>query len=87
MTSNKQSVCRQTSISGQHLQKRAAFLTSEGNSALLPASARDQTMTKGGMIVMLLMFTSSARRFFQTVFFHDDESYITNHLMTDFGKQ
>ena len=28
----------------QHLQKRETFLTSEGNSALLPASACDQTI-------------------------------------------
>ena len=82
-------------MSGQHLQKRATFLTSEGNNALLPASARDQTVTKGacgrdqtvtkgGMFMMRLMFTSSARRVFQTVFFfHDEESYITNDLTTE----
>ena len=61
MTPNKQTVYHQTSMSGQHLQKRTTFLTSEGDSALLPASARDQTVTKGGMITMQLMF--------QTVFF------------------
>ena len=32
--------------------KRATILTSEGNIALLPAGARDQTVTKGGMIMM-----------------------------------
>ena len=65
--------------------KRATFLTSEGNGALLPASTRDQTVTKGGMI-MRLMSPLSARRVFQTVFFfHNGESYITNHLMTDFS--
>ena len=35
---------------------------------LLPASARDQTVTKGGMIMMRLMLTSSARRVFQNLF-------------------
>ena len=69
MTSNKQIVSRQTSMSGQHLRKRETFLTSEDNSALLPASARDQTVTKGGTVMMQLMFTSSARSVFQTVFF------------------
>ena len=65
-------------------QAGSFFLTSEGNSALLPASARDQTVTKGDMIMVRLTFTSSARRVYQTVsFFHDEESYITNHLMTD----
>ena len=33
-------------MSGQHLRKRATFLTSEGNSAMLPASARDQTVIR-----------------------------------------
>ena len=56
-------------IGGQHLLKRATFLTSEENDALLPASARDQTVTKGGMIIMRSTFTPSARRVFQTVFF------------------
>ena len=32
--------------------KAGNTLTSEGNSELLPASARDQTVTKGGMIMM-----------------------------------
>ena len=42
-------------------QERAAFakagyiLRSEGDSALLPASARYQTVTTGGMIIMLLV--------------------------------
>ena len=63
MTSNEQTVSHQTSMSGQQ------FLTSEGNIALLPASARDQTVTKSDMIVIRLMFTLSARRVFQTVFF------------------
>ena len=73
MTSNKQTVSHQTSISGQH------FLTAEGNSALLPASAHDQTMTKGDMIMMRSMFTSSARCIFQTVFFsHNEESHNYN---------
>ena len=63
MTSNKQTVFHQTSISGQH------FLTAEGNSALLPASARDQTVTKSDMIMMRLMFCLSARYVHQTVFF------------------
>ena len=40
MTSNKETVFRRTSMSGQHLRKRPTFLTSEGNSALFPASAR-----------------------------------------------
>ena len=68
-------------MSEQHLQKRAKFLTSEGNIALLLASARNQTGTKGGMILMRLMFTSSTRRVFQTVFFFHDK--VTDPLMTD----
>ena len=81
-------------MSGKHLRKRATFLTSEGNNALLPASARDQTVTKsacardqtvtkGGMIVMGLMFISCSARFSNCVVFHDEESYITNQLMAD----
>ena len=69
MTSNKQTVSHQTSISGQH------FLTAEGNSALLPASARDQIVTKSHMIMMRLMFCLSARYVFQIFFFHNEESY------------
>ena len=65
-------------MSGQQLRKRATFLTPESNSALLPASTRDQTVRKGGMITMRLMFVSSARRVFQTLFFYHEESYITN---------
>ena len=33
--------------------------------------------------MMQLMFTLSARRVFKLSFFHDEESYITNPLMTD----
>ena len=58
----------------------------EGNSVLLPASARDQTVARGGMFMMRLMLTLSAWHvfFFQTVFFFlNEESYITNLLMTD----
>ena len=69
-------VSRQTFIiSGQHLRKRATFLTTEGNSALLPASTRDQTVIKTGMIMERSMFTSSARHVIQTVFhFHEEET-------------
>ena len=49
-------------MSGQH------FL-SEGHSELLHTSARDQTVTEGGMITMRLMFTLRAQHIFQTVFF------------------
>lgn len=51
--------------------KVVTILMSEGNFALLPASATDHTMTKGGMIMMQLMFTSSAWQVFAklTVFF------------------
>ena len=52
MTSNKQTVSCQMSMSRQHLRKQATFLTSEGNSALVPAGAHDQTVTKGGVIMM-----------------------------------
>ena len=69
MTSNKQTVSRQMSTSGQHLRKRATFFMSEGNSALLPARACDQSVTKGGVIMIHLMFTSSAWHIFQTLFF------------------
>ena len=68
MASNKRTVSRQASMSGQHLRKLASFLTSGGNSALLLASARDQTVTKVGMIIMRLMSTPSARRVFQILF-------------------
>ena len=79
MTSDNQTLSCQMSMCGQHLRKRATFSTSEGNSALLPASARDQTVTmcgqtrdqtvtKGDMIMMRLMFISSARCVFETVF-------------------
>ena len=58
----------------------AKFVTSEGNSALLPASTRDQTVTEGGIDVSV--------RFSNCVFFfHDEESFITNRLMTySFGR-
>ena len=79
ITFNKQSVSHQMSMRGQHLQKRVTFFMSEGNSALFHASARNQTVTKGGMIMMQLMFTLSAWRIFQTALC----CYITNHLMTD----
>ena len=64
-------------MSGQHLPKQETFLLSEGNSALLPAKARYQTVTKGGMIMMRLTFTLIAQH---------EESYITNHLMTDLSE-
>ena len=83
MTSHKQTVSGQTSMSGQHLRKRATFLTSEGNNALLPASARDQSVTKGGMIMIRLMFTLSARRVFQTAFLYSTKKCWRNRL----GKQ
>ena len=38
VASNKQTISRQTCVSGQRLLKRAAFLTSEGNSTLFPLS-------------------------------------------------
>ena len=52
MTYNKQTVSRQMFMSGQHLQKRATFFTSESSSALFPPNTGDQTVTKGGMIMM-----------------------------------
>ena len=55
-------------MSGKHLYQLATFLTSEGNSALLPANAHDWTMTKGGMFMMRLMLTLGAWHIFQTVF-------------------
>ena len=64
MTSNQNIM----SMSRQHLQKWATFLTIEGNRALLPAFPHDQTMIKGGMIMMQLMFTLSAWRFFKLFF-------------------
>ena len=54
MASNKQTVSCQTSMSGQYLRKWAVFLTSEGNSALLPVSARDLTATKGSMNIICM---------------------------------
>ena len=79
MTSRKQTVSHHTSMIEQHLQKRATFLTSEGSSALLPASARDQTVTKGGMNLIPRVVGA----FFKLLFFHDEESYTTNRLTTD----
>ena len=43
-------------MSGQHLRKQATFFMSEGNSALLPASAHDQTVTKGGANMIMIRF-------------------------------
>ena len=69
MTFNKQTVSCQKYMRRQHLQKWSTFFTSEGNSALLPASTHDQTVTKGGIIMMQLMFTLiSARMFFKLCF-------------------
>ena len=70
-------------MSGQHLRERATFLTSEGNKALLLASSRDQTVAKGGKIMMRLCSFRVLGEFFKLCFFHDEESYITNDLMTN----
>ena len=61
--------------SNANLSERATFLTSEGDSALLPASARDQIKAKRGMIMMRLIYLECLARFC-----HDEESYITKQL-------
>ena len=64
-------------MSGQHLRKRAAFLTSEGNSALLPSGRHDYHAIDA--------YLECLARFSNFVFFQEEESYMTNHLMTNFS--
>ena len=72
MTSSKETVSRQTSISGRHLRRKwATFFTSDDNSALLRASARDRTLTKGSMIMMrsIDVYLKCLARFLNCFFF------------------
>ena len=54
MTSNKQFPSNVYKLAT--FVKAGSILRSEGNSALLPASAHDQTVTEGGMLIFFFFF-------------------------------
>ena len=72
-------------MSGQHLRKQATFLKPEGNSALadVPASGRDQTAAKSGIITDAIdVILECLARFSNCAFFHDEENNVINLFMT-----
>ena len=85
MTSNKQFPSNVYKLAT--FVKAGNILRSEGNSALLPASAHDQTVTEGGMLMMQLMFTSSACHIFQTFFPQQRKLYNKSLNDRSLGKQ